>query len=63
MHAAVCPHSNATGDEQSHNSGQSAEMSVISRVQQLATPASHLTQQSVPNDDSLDDDSAHFNRL
>ena len=53
MHAA-CPQSIATGDKQSQNSGQSAQMSVISREQQLSTPASHLAQQSAPNDDSLD---------
>ena len=51
---AACPQSIATGDEQSQNSGQSAQMSVISCEQQLSTPASHPAQQSAPNDDSLD---------
>ena len=51
---AACPHFNATGDEQSQNSGQSAQTSVISRDQQLSNPATHPTQQSAPNEDSFD---------
>ena len=51
---AACPHSNATGDEQSQNSGQSVQMSVISREQQLSNPATHPSQQSALNEDSFD---------